>query len=201
MAQPYDVTFNLTAKSVVVQAQGTSVEQGYEVLGTVDRPAPGEVDSPKEVLFHKVRDMLYHQGVKDMAAVTIRVKQTQDDNDMAFVPEQARRNFKPSGTQEPGQVNEVKDDTNSPVDAPMTQEQYDAQKPAEPNAEDTLTLGVGETHQLDAGKDARFESSDDAIVSVDEAGMLRGQAVGEALVAVAEADETKTFAVKVVKSN
>ena len=72
----YQVAWNATTKVAKVQPDGAAVGAGFTDIGSFDHVA--DIDDNlgsdyNHVVFHHVRDLLYHQGVLDMQRVSITV--------------------------------------------------------------------------------------------------------------------------------
>lgn len=63
------LSYNPKTKTAFVQPVGNAPPAGATNVSTFEIPDP---KYPEQLLYHKVRDALYHIGVYDMGFVTIR---------------------------------------------------------------------------------------------------------------------------------
>ena len=79
----YQVAFDASAMDVIVQTYGAATVAGYDNIGNFYHDGPSGVDvlgdeserdpDTSHVIYHHIRDLLYAEGVQDMARVTINV--------------------------------------------------------------------------------------------------------------------------------
>jgi hypothetical protein len=69
----YQIAWNPTTVTAVVQSYGDILPAGSTVLGQFQHDEAGDDIGPAEnhVYYHHVRDVLYHEGIYDMSLVTI----------------------------------------------------------------------------------------------------------------------------------
>lgn len=69
----FNIYWKASTKQVVVNKTGDTAPAGYALLDTVTHDAEGDTRGApgSHVIYHEVRDALYHEGVLDMTIVEI----------------------------------------------------------------------------------------------------------------------------------
>ncbi len=71
----FQLAFNATTKIATIQSKGDALPAGSSKIGEFVHEAPtdklGVTEAHNHVLYHHVRDLLYHQHIYDMQAVEI----------------------------------------------------------------------------------------------------------------------------------